>query len=500
MKIRTISNYNFNNFINLKNKIPSHKPCGFNSNPVQTVYPKNYYISFGKQIKPFSSLDSANKYFLDNYGISADFKSTEQAETMDLAIKDFISKTNIKDKKLLEGIEIASYDMKDDRRIKIAAQVQQEYNLDDETLKIANDYKAQDKFSEFIQKYKPESLNCKVLRLGLMLNDNFRWGKDDFEESKTEIFKALATLIHLKSSPFDFAVKNKSNPTEAQIKIMSAVAKTSDKNKFIEQYILEKLSGKTFSKEVTELYRDFGGPNLFNDWVDYDFAGVQFKSLKDAEKYFLNEYGINANFTDLEQAYVVKCAIDDFLALETIKDRKFLKGVNIDIKDKMHDDTKDSRAEVDLEGYEFIFDRDVNQLYEQYRLENRTSDFFKENKPDKINIKKVTMLMKKSFDWKARPKGKYYMADVSRETIHHEIGHILHIKNNPFLYIVNCDEEKITTEELETMKKVSNYATKNKLEFIAEYIASRLEGRIFDEDVIELYRSLGGPNLFNDWE
>ena len=506
MIINKISPLNYKNiYKNTLNKKPSKRTLnsyqGQNYNNFS--YSKNYYInqiSF-KGNEHFKTLEEANKYFLDNYSAIADFSSLEQAETMDLAIKDFLSKTKIKDKKFLEGVEILSDPKDDTSYLKIACKLKYGYNLDNlegDMKELYQDYEKMGKVKEFIDVFNPEIINCTILRLGLILNDNNDWNRNNLKNNINKIQDELITLLHLKNSPFDYAIKNDTPPTELEKKIMEEVGHNLSKNEFVEFYALKKLQGENFSSSATNLYRKFGGANLFSEWVDYDFTNVHFNSLKDAKKYFLNEYGIKADFSSLEQAYAIKMAIDDFLSLDTINDKKFLSGVEIKTKDVINSKT-DNSASVELLDYEWDYDDDKLALFEKYQLEQREWDFYREIRPDDITLKKVVLYLKSGFSWEAKPKGESKIADISRNIIHHEIGHLLHLKNDPWKYIINSYQKAVSKPEYLAMKNVSDYAATNKLEFVAEYIANKMQGKTFNKDTVELYKALGGPNLFHDW-
>jgi hypothetical protein len=77
--------------------------------------------------------------------------------------------------------------------------------------------------------------------------------------------------------------------------------------------------------------------------------------------------------------------------------------------------------------------------------------------------------------------------------VFHEIGHKMHYLQSPHLFDEDPDFSEEARFELED--KVSRYAMKDPVEFVAEVFAGRMAGREFDEVVDRWYRHFGGPDL-----
>jgi hypothetical protein len=98
-------------------------------------------------------------------------------------------------------------------------------------------------------------------------------------------------------------------------------------------------------------------------------------------------------------------------------------------------------------------------------------------------------------------KDAYQAAKVSAKAtavIEHEIGHLLHEANDPQRYwaFKKGVRNDLVKGEVDSAMKVSQYATRNKLEFVAEVFTGRMFGTIYPPDVLSLYRDSGGIEIF----
>ncbi len=92
-------------------------------------------------------------------------------------------------------------------------------------------------------------------------------------------------------------------------------------------------------------------------------------------------------------------------------------------------------------------------------------------------------------------KEKYWSTKDKRHIINHEIGHYLHEKSNKKLYgkLVNY---KFSNEEKIMAKKISEYASENPLELVAEVYAKLLiKDYDIDIEVMMLFNKFGGEML-----
>ncbi len=92
-------------------------------------------------------------------------------------------------------------------------------------------------------------------------------------------------------------------------------------------------------------------------------------------------------------------------------------------------------------------------------------------------------------------KAKFWSTKDRRHIINHEIGHYLHEKNNKELY-KELASYKLSTEEKVIAKKISEYASENPLEFVAEVYAKLLiKDYDIDIEVMMLFSKFGGEML-----
>ena len=78
----------------------------------------------------------------------------------------------------------------------------------------------------------------------------------------------------------------------------------------------------------------------------------------------------------------------------------------------------------------------------------------------------------------------------------HEFAHLLHVMDSPKAFYFYAENEP-EIEEVPIIQMVSDYATNNAGEFVAEYISGRLSGKSYPKVVDALYKKYGGPDLFS---
>jgi hypothetical protein len=84
-------------------------------------------------------------------------------------------------------------------------------------------------------------------------------------------------------------------------------------------------------------------------------------------------------------------------------------------------------------------------------------------------------------------------ANYCAAVVVHELGHNLHERANEGFFWDGADAGG--AEPL--ANQVSNYATKNKLEFVAEVFTGRMYGRNYSAQVMAQYGAYGGPTAAN---
>lgn len=98
----------------------------------------------------------------------------------------------------------------------------------------------------------------------------------------------------------------------------------------------------------------------------------------------------------------------------------------------------------------------------------------------------------KAFESRTAPGIKGISENGIYRTLNHEQGHFLH-----FGICEKLDNLKNfqNDNEISIARKVSRLATKNPLEFVADTFAGLKDGKVFDDDVMSLYKKYNGPTI-----
>lgn len=192
----------------------------------------------------------------------------------------------------------------------------------------------------------------------------------------------------------------------------------------------------------------------------------EFLTKEDAAKYFKKEYGIDAQFINLKEAHLLKDAIDDFAILDyKEKGKKLFDGLKIGIGKYNH------KTIAHMEYWD------------------------EKDRDSKINFNKFYNWQNLEVDLKNDYESDFHPTKKVRQYFHHELGHWLHFQNAPKLF----DEySNFSQEEKKIASLVSEYATEDKTEFVAEYIAGRMNGETYPDEVDSLYQKYKGPDLFKN--
>lgn len=103
----------------------------------------------------------------------------------------------------------------------------------------------------------------------------------------------------------------------------------------------------------------------------------------------------------------------------------------------------------------------------------------------------------------------WWSNDHPLHIIHHEIGHMLHYKTpnaitGGYVRPVGPDGKllprdavgrEIAQWQASTTQRVSRYGMTNNAEFVAEVYAGIRGGKTYDDDIMAVYRLLGGPDV-----
>ena len=217
---------------------------------------------------------------------------------------------------------------------------------------------------------------------------------------------------------------------------------------------------------------------------------IEFKTLSEAEEYFDKEYGIKASFINLKQAHLVKNAIDEFAKLNYKgKGKRLFEGLHIG---KFQGNPKEQGQ------FSVLFFPLRPNIESEVNLDEMDEDFF----ADHIEV----ITFNKDYNWNVIEQSERYCYKIgfhpdSKATnpIMHEFAHCLHLISSPKKFYF-CAENKPTEEELPVVQSVSKYAVNNIGEFVAEYIAGRMSGKKYSEEVDDLYKKYANEDLIAYFE
>ena len=292
----------------------------------------------------------------------------------------------------------------------------------------------------------------------------------------------------LKESGFNFSHKFQDGSTleEEAFYGMDDVTykKITTKPKGSTTYIKRNNSPKYKGEPVLSVYSDKKHPKLINAG---GIEKVEFKTLNDAQSYFLAEYGIDVDFIDLKQAHLMKDALDEFAKLNYKgKGKKLFEGLYIgqlpgapeqqgEFSIKFFYNNPEKEKVPDLKEKDESYFEDhmqvitFNPLYCWDNLE------FAERRAEEINL---------------------HPSFKATNPMIHEFAHLLHVMDSPKAFYFYAENEP-EIEEKPIIQMVSDYATNNVGEFVAEYISGRLAGKTYPKVVDALYKKYGGPDLFS---
>ncbi len=244
-------------------------------------------------------------------------------------------------------------------------------------------------------------------------------------------------------------------------------------------------------------------PNEFKEFKISKSDGKQrfeFKSLDEAIKYFDTEYGIEANFDNLSQAHIVKFAIDDFIKLNFNNEgKKLFQGLKI-----YTDDIEDEHTPAYILPSHFTSWNNIKTYneFENINNEDKKIEFLKHKKPDNIELIDVSLVLNKNYNW--QDSSILNMSKISnslsgstlKHLILHELAHVLHSSYCPYEYLIYSLPDTKIKEYIRS--KVSNYAADCGTEFVAEYIAGKIEGKTYPYDVNRLYKKYSPVDIFGN--
>ena len=309
-----------------------------------------------------------------------------------------------------------------------------------------------------------------------------------FDKKKEKTYQSLSYIEAMQDANFRRSHKFQDGSAleEEQFFGMDDVTykKITTKPKGSTTYIKRNNSPKYKGEPVLSVYSDKKHPKLINA---SGIEKVEFKTLNDAQSYFLAEYGIDVDFIDLKQAHLMKDALDEFAKLNYKgKGKKLFEGLYIgqlpgapeqqgefSIKFFYNNPEKEKAPDLKEKDESYFEDHmqviTFNPLYCWDNLE------FAERRAEEINL---------------------HPSFKATNPMIHEFAHMLHVMDSPKAFYFYAENEP-EIEEKPIIQMVSDYATNNVGEFVAEYISGRFAGKTYPKVVDALYKKYGGPDLFS---
>ncbi len=218
-----------------------------------------------------------------------------------------------------------------------------------------------------------------------------------------------------------------------------------------------------------------------------DIEDIHFKTTQEAAEYFKENYGIDADFDDLKTAHLCKQAVDSFAQLNYKgKGKKLFEGMRIC---NSYFDDRNTFGHLDyfyeVDGKKTEFDEKVKKLIdEKYKGIQLIDPCVEISRYDV-----ATCLIKSAYQTNFHPI-KFLSSFAS-----HEFAHWLHATENPHWFVTE-GHRQLNGKERNIAKEIGGYGCDCPVEFVAEYVAGKLEGKTFSAEADELYKKFKGPELF----
>jgi hypothetical protein len=118
---------------------------------------------------------------------------------------------------------------------------------------------------------------------------------------------------------------------------------------------------------------------------------------------------------------------------------------------------------------------------------------------ESLNVNHLSYGITSAEEQAQRAKAVYATGQLSSDhplnVFHHEYAHFLHDLNSSKDSGYNHNVTYLNESQRAIAKRVSNYATTNSNEFVAETAAGIMSGKTYDAEVMKLYRSFDGPTV-----
>ena len=430
----------YNNFHPLITEFSSEANFGIKS----AVLPKINFTGINNK----KTIEQINKTLLEEYGIDSKLTNLDAANLFLESVEDFVK---INTKNMFKGLKLS--DLTGDNIYSA------EYDTDKDYFEIF--------FQNNFNKADIEDLAKIRYERGYTASDN----------KKYMFYDLLGRFLCFKENPYAYNFKCQYRAAFGDRLIAArklGILATLSYSLYNSNYIAAKMCRVPTTERMDSIYEDLIGADIdFPQPKNTEIKGEEFsfKSVEDAQNY-LKQYNIKSNFHDLKSANLTVGAIEDFIKVN--KNKNLFNGLEISYKI-----TEESWSGATISSFDDI----KNEMIESYIVLNIACNW---KKPEKVSRKGYNT--------------NHSSSNSPKSTMYHELGHWLHFHNDPLRYDImgkkyseNEDSTKLLSDyERDIFGRVSNYATKSPLEFVAEYITARMSGHIFPKAVDNQFENFYG--------
>ena len=418
--------------------------------------PNNYFAPIHKP----TEIDIRNRQLEEKYGIKSDIKSLKLLDRIEKSIEDFCEINN--DRNLFK---------KNKCRLIIS-----ESPLNDNNTLFQPIITPEDNEFEIVY-----NANYNIDKLTDNTNIMYDFGNLGANNPNYLFYKSLGNFLEFSNNPQMYTA-NINNPpllfdnlTERQKNKLLKVAACHKNfiNDWKANYIASKMSGQYLPKWCDDNFKSLAGnTNLKFPQSQYPVSkyrsNFNFSSINEAEQYLNKKYKITAQFNNLDYANACVNAVEALT--KAIGNKNAFK--DLEIVTTTDDYSPDSNEVARVANFSNNYRE--KKLYINAYKNASDSDY------------------SKSYDAGAS-------ANKSLNGLFtHELAHILDKNFNDKIEYATISREGLSfNEQGKTMvSKVSAYACDNPAEFLAEYVAGRMDGHKYPQGVNALFNVLwGGPKI-----
>lgn len=398
-----------------------------------------------------NSAAAINKSLKSLYNIDADIKNPEIGKRVLSAVEDFVNVN--KKNKMFSGLKIESAFWDD-----VDSAVITQFDAAKNTFTI--------RYNENVDWKNLEQIAKNLYNQGRIPSDN----------PACLIYKNLGEFLNFRYNPHAYAVSTDRSFVDKYALDVLKVSDSVTVNGFNANYIAGRMCGKTYPKQLQTHFEQ----NVGNTDLRFPKAAVQnikqgsvhkFKSVDDAKKYLSQNYSIDADFVNLEQANLFAGSVDDLS--KAIGSKDYFKGLKVSVAPEKYESSsiKASLSWDYATGEAELF---INPAY---------------------NWKQQLKLAKSEYAKGLHP------TTNPKDTWIHELAHWLDFKGNPERYgktdIAYKNGESWFNDYGKSLTaKVSSYAPTSPAEFNAEYICGRVNGMEYPAATNNLFLQFwNGPEI-----